>query len=611
MPRITAGAKPHDLKTAAKKFCRSLKPWRWAIFASLLLAIAAAVCSIFGPNLLGQMTNTAVEGYGRAMVAAGDQLPSTDTLSAAIDWGQLAGLAWLLIGLYVASAILNYLQGVILSVVSAHYARATRARILDKISHLPISYFDKHQFGDTLSRMSNDVSTVANTLSSVLSQIIVSVTMIIGILIMMMTISVSLSLIALVTVPLSLFFVSFIARKAQGYFRSQQTTIGQINTLIEEDYSGQSIIKANSYEPTAIAKFSETNERLYQVAWHAQFYASLAHPIVNILSNISYVAICVVGGKMAISGTLLIGSVQSFIQYVNQFNRPISEISQITANIQQTLAAAERIFDFLEEPEESPDTLPAQTLSAVQGAVEFHQVNFSYKPNEPVIKDFSVQIQPGMQVAIVGPTGAGKTTIINLLMRFYDPDSGYITIDGVPTKEMKRADVRKLFGMVLQDTWLFSGTIEENLRYGHPSASHTEIVQAAEASHIHHFIESLSHGYHTVISEDSDNISAGEKQLLTIARAMVANPPMMILDEATSNVDTRTEQLIQDAFTKLTHGRTSFVIAHRLSTIRNSDLILVMKEGNIVEQGTHDQLLAQNGFYAELYNSQFAETVES
>lgn len=609
MPRtIGATAKPRDIKTAAKKFCLSLKPWRWAIFGSILLAIGAVVCSIFGPNILGQMTNTAVDGYGAALTAAGDHLPDAETLNNAIDWGKLGSLAWTLIILYVISAILNYLQGIVLSVVSAHYARATRTRILEKISHLPISYFDQHQFGDTLSRMSNDVSMVANTLSNVLTQIIVSVTTVIGILIMMLTISVPLALIALVTVPLSLFFVSFIARKAQGYFRSQQTTIGQINSLIEEDYSGQSIIKANSYEGTAIHKFGETNERLYAVSWKAQFYSSLAYPIVNVLSNISYVAICIVGGKMAINGTLLIGSVQSFIQYVNQFNRPISEISQIVSNIQQTLAAAERIFNFLEEPEESPDAVPAQAIDQVQGAVEFHDVNFSYKEDEPVIKNFSVSIKPGMQVAIVGPTGAGKTTIINLLMRFYDPSSGYITIDQVPTKEMKRSDVRKLFGMVLQDTWLFSGTIEENLRYGHPSATHDEIVHATEASHIHHFIESLSHGYNTMISEDSDNISAGEKQLLTIARAMVANPPMMILDEATSNVDTRTEQLIQDAFVKLTHGRTSFVIAHRLSTIRNSDLILVMKEGNIVEHGTHDELLAAQGFYAELYNSQFAET---
>lgn len=608
MPRnMSATEKPQKLGVALKRFVSSLNSWKIPVIIAVLLAIGATVCSIFGPKILGQMTNTAVENYQTAIIQANGAMPDAETIERAIDWSKLGSLALLLIGLYIASSILNYIQGVILSVVSAHYARKMRADILGKITRLPISYFDQHQFGDVISRMNNDVSTVANTLANVLTQIITSLTTLIGILIMMLTISVWLSVIALVAVPISLIFVSFIAKKAQSFFRSQQTTLGTLNSTIEEDYSGQSIIKANSYEPTAIAKFSQTNQRLYEVSWKAQFYSSLAFPITHICTNISYVLICVAGGRMAIEGELLIGSVQAFIQYVNQFNRPITEVSQISSNIQQTLAAAERIYNFLDEPEESPDLDPALSVSDIKGAVEFHDVNFSYDKTKPIIRNFSVKIEPGMQVAIVGPTGAGKTTIINLLMRFYDPDSGYITIDGTPTKEMKRADVRKLFGMVLQDTWLFSGTIEENLKYGNPHATHEDIVRATEASSIHHFIESLSHGYHTVISEDSDNVSAGEKQLLTIARAMVANPPMMILDEATSNVDTRTEQIIQDAFAKLTHGRTSFVIAHRLSTIRDSDLILVMKEGNIVEQGTHDQLLAAGGFYAELYNSQFAE----
>ncbi len=608
MPRPGhATAKPKNFGLSFKKFATSLKPWRWAIVASVILAIAAAVCSIFGPNILGQMTNTAIADYSIAVEQAGGQIPDSETLSAAINWSKLGRLALILIGLYVTSAILNYIQGVILSVVSARYAKKMRAQILDKISHLPISYFDQHQIGDILSRMSSDVDVVASTLTSVLTQIITSVTTIVGILIMMLTISVWLSVIALIAVPLSLFCVSFVAKKAQGYFRSGRIVMGTLNSTIEEDYSGQTIIKANNYEATAIQKFDRTNQHLCEITWKANFFSALAFPITNMLTNISYVLICIAGGRLAIDGKLLIGSVQAFIQYVNQFNRPITEVSQITSSVQQTLAAAERIYNFLEEPDEAPDANPAKQIEAIQGAVEFHQVNFSYDKTRPIITDFSVKIRPGMQVAIVGPTGAGKTTIINLLMRFYDPDTGYITIDGVPTKEMKRSDVRKLFGMVLQDTWLFSGTIEENLRYGKTSATHEDIVKATKASSIHHFIESLSHGYNTQISEDSDNISAGEKQLLTIARAMVADPPMMILDEATSNVDTRTEQLIQDAFAKLTHGRTSFVIAHRLSTIRNSDLILVMRDGNIVEQGTHDQLLAQNGFYAELYNSQFAE----
>ena len=605
-----ATQKPKNTSLALKTFLKSLKPWAVPIVFAVLLAVGAAVCSIFGPNILGKMTNTAVENYGAAVQQAGGVPPDAEALSAALDWQRLGELAITLIILYVLSLVFNYIQGVILSVISARYAQKLRGGILSKISRLPISYFDQHQIGDVLSRMSNDVSAVANTLATTLAQIITSITTLVGILIMMMTISVWLSLIALVVVPISLFCVSLVVKKAQPYFRTGRSAMGSLNSIVEEDYSGQMIIKANSYEATALERFGRTNDRLCEITWKANFFSSLAFPITNMFTNVSYVAICVIGGRLAIDGKLLLGSVQAFIQYVNQFNRPITEVSQIASNIQQALAASERIYEFLAEREEAPDLDSAKVVTDVKGAVGFHAVNFSYDKARPIIQDFSVSIRPGMQVAIVGPTGAGKTTIINLLMRFYDPDSGYITIDDVPTREMKRADVRKLFGMVLQDTWLFSGTIEENIKYGNPKATHEEIVHATEASSIHHFIESLPHGYNTVISEDSDNISAGEKQLLTIARAMVANPPMMILDEATSNVDTRTEQLIQAAFNKLTHGRTSFVIAHRLSTIRNADLILVMREGNIVEHGTHDELLAQNGFYAELYNSQFAEDEE-
>lgn len=607
MPR-PAGvvAKPKNLRRSLMRFLKVLKPWWGALVVAIILTVAAAVCSIIGPKILGEITNTAVENFSTAVMKNGGEVPEPEVITAAIDWGKIGGLAWFLIGLYVASAILSYIQGVILSVISARFAKKTRKDILEKISHLPISYFDRHQVGDTLSRMNNDVSTISNTLASVLSQTITAVATLVGILVMMLTISVPLSLIAIVVVPLSLIFVSLVAKKAQTFFRAQQATIGALSSVIEEDFSGQTLIKVNSYGDTATEKFEKTNKKLYDAAWKAQFLSSLAFPITNVFTNLNYVMICVVGGKMAIDGTLLLGSVQAFIQYVSQFNRPITEVSQIMSNVQQSVAAAERIFKFLDEPEETPDMEPAQTVGKVKGAVEFHHVDFSYDADRPIIKDYSVKIEPGMQVAIVGPTGAGKTTVINLLMRFYDPVSGYITVDGVPTIEMKRADVRKMFGMVLQDTWLFSGTIEENLKYGRPNATHEEIVKAAKASHVHHFIESLSKGYKTEISEDSDNISAGEKQLLTIVRAMVADPPMMILDEATSNVDTRTEQLIQEAFQKLTKGRTSFVIAHRLSTIRNSDLILVMKDGEIVEQGNHESLLKDNGFYAELYNSQFA-----
>lgn len=600
-------AKPKNFKKSLNRFLAMLKPWAIPIIIAMLLAIAATVCNIFGPKILGNMTNTAVEDFARVIQENGGQIPDAETMAHSLNWGKLGGLAWTLILLYIASAILNYIEGVIFSVISARFAERVRGKIIEKISKLPIAYFDRHQIGDTLSRMNNDVEMMANSLANMLTQIVTSITALVGILIMMLTISPVLSLLALIVVPLSLISISLVAKRAQKFFRAQQATLGALNSIIEEDFSGQTLIKANTHEAASIAAFEKTNQKLYKTSWQAQFFATLAFPITNIFTNFNYVLICIVGGRMAIEGTLLIGSVQAFIQYVSQFNRPITEVSQITANIQQTFAAAERIFEFLDEPEEAPDFEPAREITKVKGAIEFHHVKFAYTPDKPIIKDYSVKIKPGMQVAIVGPTGAGKTTIINLLMRFYDPDSGYITIDDVPTIEMRRADVRKMFGMVLQDTWLFSGTIEENLRYGRPHASHEEIVAAAKASHVHHFIESLPKGYKTQISEDSDNISAGEKQLLTIVRAMVADPPMMILDEATSNVDTRTEQLIQQAFAKLTRGRTSFVIAHRLSTIRNSDLILVMKDGDIVEHGNHDELLAKNGFYAELYNSQFEE----
>lgn len=584
--------KPKDFGKVLKTFLKDLKSWRILIIASMILTVISVVLSLFGPMLLGQITTEAVASFS----ATGE-----------IAWDVIVHLIIELIVLYLASAVLNYIQGVMLSIATERYGKYLRNQIIEKIARLPISYFDKNQFGDTLSRMSNDVDTVTGSLARILSEVLSDVVTIIGIFVMMLVISVPLALVALVTVPLSLLSISRLAKKAQKLFRVNRTTLGELNNAIEEDYAGQSIIKANSHEAISVEKFERTNQRLFETGWKAQFLSALAYPIIHVLTNLSYAVICVLGGDMAIKGKLAIGQIQAFIQYVSQFNQPIQGVSQIASNIQSTMAAAERVFNFLEEPEEAPDPEPALEIGKVKGSVEFNHVDFAYNPEKPIIRDFSVRIEPGMQVAVVGPTGAGKTTIINLLMRFYDPISGYIAIDGVPTREMRRADVRRLFGMVLQDTWLFSGTIEENLKYGRADATHEDILRATKASSIHHFIESLPKGYKTEISEDSDNISAGEKQLLTIARAMVANPPMMILDEATSNVDTRTEQLIQNAFAKLTKGRTSFVIAHRLSTIRNSDLILVMRDGAIVEQGKHDELLAMGGFYAELYNSQFAE----
>ncbi len=593
MPRMMQETvQPKNFGKTLRVFLKDLKQWRVLIIVSIVLTIVSVVLSVFGPLILGQVTTEAVNSFMN---------------TGAIDWGVVTSLIIKLIAIYVASAFLNYIQGVILAIATEEYGKQLRNEIIEKISRLPISYFDKNQFGDTLSRMSNDVDAITGSLARILSEVLSDIVTIIGIFVMMMTISVPLALVALVILPLSLLSISRLAKKAQELYRVNRVTLGELNNSIEEDYAGQSIIIANSHEDISIGKFEKTNQKLYESGWKAQFFSAAAYPIIHVLTNLSYAVICVLGGDMVIKGKLAIGQIQAFIQYVSQFNQPIQGVSQIASNVQSTMAAAERVFGFLEEPEETPDAEPAQIIKNVTGKVEFHQVDFAYNADEEIIKNFSVKIKPGMQVAIVGPTGAGKTTIINLLMRFYDPTNGYISIDGVPTREMKRADVRKLFGMVLQDTWLFSGTIEENLRYGRKDATHDDIVRATKMSSIHHFIESLPHGYKTEISEDSDNISAGEKQLLTIARAMVANPPMMILDEATSNVDTRTEQLIQDAFAKLTKGRTSFVIAHRLSTIRNSDLILVMKEGQIVEQGTHEGLLEQRGFYAELYNSQFSD----
>ncbi|MBQ2660175.1 ABC transporter ATP-binding protein [Candidatus Saccharibacteria bacterium] len=593
MPRNPISAtKAKNSKATFKNLVLSLRPYRYAIFFAIVLAAISAFLSVLSPKLLGEITTSATN----SLLETG-----------AINWKPIIRLADLLLVLYLISSILNYFQSILITVATAKYTEKLRTEILEKISRLPIAYFDKNQYGDTLSRMSNDIDVIASSLSSSLTESIASLTTVVGILIMMLSISFSLSAIALITVPLSLLLAGKVAKKAQKYFAAERKTLGKLNSIIEEDYSGQLIIKSNSHVETSVKAFTKVNQTFYEQSWKSQFFSRLAFPITNIITNFGYIAVCILGGLYVISGKISVGNIQAFIQYVSQFNRPLTSVAEIIPAIQQTLAAAERIFEFLSEPEEQKDPEIPQKVPKVQGAVEFHNVNFSYDGKKSVIKNLSAKIAPGQQVAIVGPTGAGKTTIINLLMRFYDPTSGYISIDGVPTKEMRREDVRNLFGMVLQDTWLFSGTIEENLRYGNPHASLKEIKAATSLSNIDHFIESLPKSYSTPISEDSDNISAGEKQLLTIARAMIANPPMMILDEATSNVDTRTERLIQAAFDKLTKNRTSFVIAHRLSTIRNSDLILVMKDGNIVEQGTHDELLAKNGFYAELYNSQFAE----
>lgn len=588
-PRNKTTDSVKNKKFAWKEFRRSIKPYLFPIIISIIFAIVSALLALFIPKILGDMTNVAVNTYPN------------------IDWGTISGKAISVILLFIGAAFFSYLQAFILAVVSANYTKDLRSEVIEKIQRLPISYFDKHKYGDTLSRMTNDIDVLTNSMSQEIADVSLSLTTLIGVMVMMLSISWQLSLVSFVVVPISVLVVGRITNFAQKYFREQQATLGVLNSKIEEDYAGHLIIKSNSYEAEATQSFNETNEKLARAATRAQVFSSLSFPVTHVFTNLGYIAVCVMGGMFVIEGRVSIGSIQAFIQYVTRFNRPITEIASTTATIQALLAASERIFEFLSEPEEEPDTEPALVIDKVKGEVEFHDVSFEYLPGVPVIRDFSVKVKPGTNVAIVGPTGAGKTTIINLLMRFYEPTSGYITVDGIPIKEMKRNDVRRMFGMVLQDTWLFSGSVEENLRYGKKSATLDEIKAAAKASNVEHIIEALPHGYKTQISEDSDNISAGEKQLLTIARAMTANPPMMILDEATSNVDTRTEQLIQDSLEKLTSGRTSFVIAHRLSTIRNSDLILVMRDGQIVESGNHNELLKLNGFYAELYNSQFAE----
>lgn len=586
---IHGKGKAKNGKRTFRKFLRSIKHYWVMIMIAVFLAIGSALLGIFIPKILGDMTNIAVATYPN------------------VDMDAIIAKVILIVILLLISAALNYGQGFILGIVTAKYTARLREQIINKITRLPISYFDKHKYGDVLSRMTNDIDVLVTSLSQEIADISLSLTIVIGVIVLMLTITVPLTFVSLVVVVLSILVVGKITTYAQKFFVQRQNILGTLNARVEEDYAGQNIIKINSHESESIDEFSNINNRLTKITLKSQFLSSISIPVTHIFTNLGYVIVCIMGGFFVVDGTLSIGSIQAFVQYVSRFNRPITEIASGISVIQALLASAERIFDFLDANEEEPDPEPAMTLENVSGAVEFHDICFSYDKKTPVIKNFSVKVEPGMKVAIVGPTGAGKTTIINLLMRFYEPDSGYITIDGVPTREMKRADVRKLFGMVLQDTWLFSGTVEENLRYGKNDASLDEIISAAKASNVNHIIEALPKAYKTEISEDSDNISAGEKQLVTIARAMVADPPMMILDEATSNVDTRTEQLIQDSFEELTKKRTSFVIAHRLSTIRNSDLILVMRDGAVVEQGNHEQLLKQNGFYAELYNSQFKE----
>jgi ATP-binding cassette subfamily B multidrug efflux pump len=636
--------KPKHFKATMKALMQYMRAYRSSMIIVMVLAVASTAFAIVSPKILGNVTNNIVSGFVNkkfydqvtAQLPPGVRLPPGTTgeniisrmppdalqkipkaqldqirtldLShrPGIDYAAILKVIILLVALYLVSAFFNYVQSWIMSGIAQKVTFKLRRDIAEKMNRLPLRYFDTRTHGEVLSRVTNDVDTISQTLNQSLVQLVTSATMLIGILVMMLTISWQMTLVAIVILPISFSLIRLVVKKSQGYFVTQQKELGKINGHVEEMFSGHTIMKAFNGEARSVKTFTGINQHLYKSAWKAQFYSGLLMPIMSFVGNLSYVGVAVVGGWLAINGKIRIGDIQAFIQYMNQFTQPIMQTASIANVMQSTAAAAERVFEFLHEEEETADISKPATLATVKGEVKFDQVMFGYAKDKMIIKDFTATILPGQKVAIVGPTGAGKTTIVNLLMRFYDVDSGCIKIDGEDISQMKRANVRSLFGMVLQDTWLFTGTIEENIAYGKTNATHDEVVAAAEAAHADHFVRALPGGYTMKLNEEADNISQGEKQLLTIARAMLADAPMLILDEATSSVDTRTELLIQKAMDQLMQGRTSFIIAHRLSTIKNADLILVMRDGTIVEQGKHEQLLEEKGYYSTLYNSQFA-----
>ena len=590
--------KPRDFKGTLRKLAAYLNPYKLKIIVVFILAIGSTAFSIVGPKILGNATTELFNG-----VLA--QLAGTGT----VPFDTIARILLTVLALYLFSALLSYGQGWLMTDVAIQVTYQLRREIMEKINRMPFRYFDGTPHGEVLSLLTNDVDTVNQTLTQSLTQIITSFVTVIGVLVMMLSISWQMTVIALLIVPLSMAVVMVIIRQSQRFFRQQQDYLGHVNGHVEETFGGHAIVKAFNGEEKSIRQFDGYNDTLYGAAWKSQFFSSIMMPVMRMIGNLGYVAVVILGGWLAIREMITVGDIQAFIQYVQSFTQPITQLANVSNVLQSTVAAAERVFQFLESEEETPDTATSIRLDRIEGRVTFRDVVFSYEPDKPVIKGFSAEIEPGQKVAIVGPTGAGKTTMVKLLMRFYDVDEGAILIDGHDLRQFSRADLRQLFGMVLQDTWLFNGTIMENIRYGRENASEEDMIAAAKTAHADHFIRTQPEGYHFELNEEVTNISQGQKQLLTIARAILADPPMLILDEATSSVDTHTEILIQQAMDRLMEGRTSFVIAHRLSTIRDADLILVMRDGNIVEQGTHDELLAGGGFYAELYNSQF-EAVE-
>ncbi|EPB8166107.1 ABC transporter ATP-binding protein [Clostridium perfringens] len=599
-PRAVEKAK--DFKGTMKKLGVYLKPYSLSIAIVILFAIGSAAFSIVGPKILGKATTKIFEGLVQKISGVPD---------ASIDFGYIGNIAMILVALYLVSSLFGIIQSFIMSGVAQKVSYNLRKQISEKMDTLPLNYFDTRTNGEVLSRITNDVDTVNQTLNQSLSQIITSVVTLIGVLIMMFSISWIMTLATFIILPVSMVLISLVVKKSQKYFKSQQEYLGHLNGQVEEVYGGHNIMKAFNREEASTKDFDELNNTLYKSAWKSQFLSGMMMPIMSFVGNLGYVLVSILGGWLTIKSVITVGDIQAFIQYVRSFNQPISQMAQVANIMQSTAAAAERVFEFLDEEDEVKDPVNSVDPSEIRGEVEFEDVHFGYNEDKIIINDFSVDVKPGQKVAIVGPTGAGKTTIVKLLMRFYDINSGSIKIDGHDIRDFKRADLRNLFGMVLQDTWLFNGTIMENLRYGRLDATDAEVKEAAKAAHVDHFVKTLPDGYNMVLNEEASNISQGQKQLLTIARAFLKDPKLLILDEATSSVDTRTELLIQKAMEKLMEGRTSFIIAHRLSTIRDADLILVMKDGDIVEQGNHEELLEKGGFYSSLYNSQFEQSSAS
>lgn len=588
--------KAKDFKGTIKKLMSFAKVYTLQIVMVMVFAIGSTIFTIAGPKILGKATTELGKGLGKMIAGTGG-----------INFHRIGVILGILLGMYAVSALFSFIQGWLMTGVSQKMCYNLRDAISKKLNRLPISYYESRNVGEILSRITNDVDTLQMSLNQCITQLITSVTTVIGILIMMLSISPIMTLIAIVILPLSGMMVGLVVKKSQKYFVAQQKYLGKINGQIEEVYSGQNIVKAFNREDIVLDEFDKTNEVLYKSAWKSQFLSGMMQPIMSFISNLGYVAVAVVGGFLVINHTIEIGDIQSFIQYVRSFTQPIAQLAQVSNMFQSMVAAAERVFELLDEPEEELYVENPVKLDNVEGNVTFDHVSFGYKPDKIIIHDFSCEVKPGQTVAIVGPTGAGKTTMVKLLMRFYDANTGSIKVDGHDIKDFNRYDLRDNFGMVLQDTWLFKGTIMENIRYGRLDATDEEVIAAAKAAHAHHFIKTLPDGYQMELNEDASNVSQGQKQLLTIARAILADKKILILDEATSSVDTRTESRIQKAMANLMRGRTSFVIAHRLSTIKDADMILVMKDGDIIEQGNHKELIAKNGFYASLYNSQFED----